>query len=112
MRMPACTPACACACACCACICACLALQGLDNRKLFPLTLRIALNAQQYTNPLNYTYQRPPLQPYSLPTSGPVEGNTTIVVYGRDLEGGTQYQCLVGPYLLNATYFEYEGGIK
>ena len=92
--------------------CTCLALQDLDNKKFFPLTLRIALNGQQYTNPLNYTYQRSPLQPYSLPSSGPTEGNTTIVVFGRDLAGGSQYQCLVGPYLLNATYFEYEGGMK
>ena len=30
----------------------CLALQDLDSKKFFPLTLRIALNGQQYTNPL------------------------------------------------------------
>ena len=60
-----------------------------------------------------------------MPSSGPTEGNTTIVVYGRDLAGGSQYQCLLsafrtegnatiiaGSYLLNATYFEYEGGMK
>ena len=46
----------------------------------------------QYTSPLNFTYQRPPLQPFSLPTSGPTDGNTTVVVFGTDgaLAGGTQ----------------------
>ena len=46
------------------------------------------------------------------PNPNPNPGNTTIVIFGRDLAGGSQYQCLVGPYLLNGTYFEYEGGIK
>ena len=48
--------------------------------------------------PLNFTYLRPPLQPFSLPTSGPVEGNTTVVVLGADgaLAGGTQYLCANG----------------
>ena len=58
------------------CPCTHLALQDLDARRFFPLSLRIALNGQQFTNPLNYTYQRAPLQPYSLPSSGPIEGNT------------------------------------
>ena len=92
--------------------CTYIALQGFDNTRLFALTLRIALNAQQFTNPLNYTYVRPPLQPHSLPASGPTEGNTTVSVYGKHLANGTQYQCLVGPYLLNATYVGHEGAIK
>ena len=58
------------------CTCTHLALQDLDARRFFPLSLRIALNGQQFTNPLNFTYQRAPLQPYSLPSSGPIEGNT------------------------------------
>lgn len=44
--------------------------------------------------------------PYNLPTSGPVDGNTTVVVYGnqRDLTGGSHYQCKIGPSLINATF--------
>ena len=45
-------------------------------------------------------------RPWSLPTSGPASGNTSIVVYGNplDLTGGNHYQCRIGPLLVNATY--------
>ena len=50
----------------------------------------------------------------NLPTSGPADGNTSVVVYGnpRDLTGGNHYQCRIGPYLLNGTYVASAAGVR
>jgi hypothetical protein len=53
-------------------------------------------------------------RPYNLPTSGPIDGNTSVVIYGDPLElsGGNHYQCRIGPLLVNATYLMPESSVQ
>ena len=108
-----------------------------SDLRRFPLPFSVSLNAQQFTteSAANWTYQRPPKKPLSLPSTGPLHGNTTITVYGSgdELMGGSWSQCKLnlrdGPavdddglppaagtwggtyYLLNATYDGHARGL-
>ena len=68
-----------------------------SDLRRFPLPFSVSLNAQQFTteSAANWTYQRPPKKPLSLPSTGPLHGNTTITVYGSgdELMGGSWSQC-------------------
>ena len=67
-----------------------------SDLRRFALPFSVSLNAQQFTteSAANWTYQRLP-KPLSLPSTGPLHGNTTITVYGSgdELMGGSWSQC-------------------
>jgi hypothetical protein len=55
--------------------------------------LQVALNAQQYTGELTYTYHGGVAVLALSPNSGPELGGTHVVVSGKELELGSHYVC-------------------
>ena len=74
-----------------------------------PTTLRISLNGQQLTSPLDYTYYAPQLSGL-LPASGPAAGGTKLTVSGSSLRvpaAAPAARCVLnGTLMTNATWDE------
>ena len=56
----------------------------------------VSLNRQQYRVPLPYTYVGAPTLSAASPSSGPVDGDTTVRIGGQYLAGGDNYTCRFG----------------
>ena len=63
-----------------------------------PAPFRVSLNGQQYTEPVFWAfYGAPTLTPGTIsPSSGPTDGNTSVVVSVAALGGGSDYRCAFG----------------
>ena len=69
------------------------------------MSVEVTLNGQQFTgDAVEYTYYSPARVSTSSPTSGPVEGDTSITVYGTRFQDGLGYLCRFGDAVVNATY--------
>ena len=73
--------------------------------------LEVSLNSQQYTaTGVNFTWYAPPTVRLITPTSGPVTGNTTVRLYGENLDAGLDYyRCRFGASVVPASV-HIEGG--
>ena len=72
-----------------------------------PVKVEVTLNGQQFTgSTVQYTYIAPSRVSAFSPTSGPVSGDTAIVVHGARFQGGLTYVCRFGTSTVNATYVD------
>jgi hypothetical protein len=69
-----------------------------------PVTVEVTLNGQQFgVSTASYSYRAPARVSAFSPTSGPVGGDTSVVVYGAFFEGGLSYACRFGNATVSAT---------
>jgi hypothetical protein len=59
-----------------------------------PSPVRVSFNGQQYTgSPVTFDYYRPPALSEASPSSGPVAGATTVLLYGESMGRGSHRLC-------------------